>query len=62
MTYVVMVFIKVFGMDIQTAKEHMLEVHQHGSSVLYRGPKEQAELYVQLLHQWQLNAFLEQDA
>lgn len=61
MSYVVMVFRRVFGFDQATATRHMLEVHENGRSLVWTGSREKAEAYVQTLHQWQLNAVLEQD-
>lgn len=59
MTYVTMVFQKVFGMSRQTAERHMLEVHHKGRSVVWSGERETAEFYVQLLHGHLLLATLE---
>lgn len=59
MSYVVLVFKKVFGFDEATARKHMLEVHEQGRSVVWRGLREQAEHYVFTLQQWHLNAVLE---
>lgn len=59
MSYVVMVFKKVFGYDETRARKHMLEVHEQGRSVLWTGVREQAEAYVFTLQQWHLTAVLE---
>jgi ATP-dependent Clp protease adaptor protein ClpS len=59
MTYVTMVFQKVFGLPREKAEQHMLEVHQQGRSVLWSGMRERAELYVQQLHGHLLLATLE---
>lgn len=61
MSYVVMVFRKVFGYDEARARRHMLEVHEQGRSVLWAGVREQAEAYVFTLQQWHLHAVLETD-
>ena len=61
MSYVVMVFKKVFGFDDATARKHMLEVHEQGRSVVWSGLREQAELYAFALQQWHLTAILESD-
>ncbi len=61
MSYVVMVFKKVFGYDESRARKHMLEVHERGRSVLWVGVREQAEAYVFSLQQWHLSAVLERD-
>ncbi len=62
MSYVVMVFRKVFGYDLERAKTHMMEVHQTGRSVLWIGEFEKAEAYVYTLQSWKLTATLERDA
>ena len=59
MTYVTMVFQKVFGYDRTKAEQHMLEVHQKGRSILWSGMRERAELYVQQLHGYLLLATIE---
>lgn len=59
MSYVVMVFKKVFGFDETKARRHMLEVHEKGRSIMWTGVREQAEAYVFTLHQWQLHAVIE---
>lgn len=61
MSYVVLVFKKVFGFDEQTARKHMMEVHEQGRSVVWCGLREKAEAYVFTLHQWHLSAVLEPD-
>lgn len=59
MSYVTLVFQKVFGMPRDKAERHMLEVHHKGRSVVWSGMREQAELYVQQLHGHLLLATLE---
>jgi ATP-dependent Clp protease adaptor protein ClpS len=59
MTYVTMVFQRVFGYPREKAEQHMLEVHQKGRSILWSGMRERAELYVQQLHGYLLLATLE---
>jgi ATP-dependent Clp protease adaptor protein ClpS len=61
MSYVVMVFKKVFGFDEPTARRHMLEVHELGRSIVWSGLREKAEAYVFTLQQWHLRAVLEPD-
>ena len=61
MSYVVLVFRKVFGFDEPTARRHMLEVHEQGRSVVWTGVREKAEAYVFTLQQWHLTAILEPD-
>lgn len=59
MTYVTMVFQKVFGFTRDKAEKHMLEVHREGRSIVWSGLRERAELYVQQLHGYLLLATLE---
>ena len=59
MSYVTMVFQRVFGYPREKAERHMLEVHHKGRSVLWSGMRERAELYVQQLHGYLLLATLE---
>ena len=61
MSYVVMVFRKVFSHSEAQARKHMLEVHEQGRSVVWVGVREQAEAYVFTLQQWHLTAVLEGD-
>lgn len=61
MSYVVLVFKKVFGFDEPTARRHMLEVHEQGRSVVWSGLREKAEAYTFTLQQWHLTAVLEHD-
>jgi ATP-dependent Clp protease adaptor protein ClpS len=61
MSYVVMVFKKVFGYEEIRARRHMLEVHEKGRSVVWSGVREQAEAYVFTLPQWHLTAVLERN-
>src|SRR5712675_2520353 len=59
MSYVTMVFQRVFGYPRDKAEKHMLEVHHNGRSILWSGMRERAELYVQQLHGYLLLATLE---
>ena len=59
MSYVTMVFQRVFGYPREKAERHMLEVHHKGHSILWAGMREPAELYVQQLHGYLLLATLE---
>jgi ATP-dependent Clp protease adaptor protein ClpS len=59
MSYVTMVFQRVFGYPRERAEKHMLEVHNNGRSILWSGMRERAELYVQQLHGYLLLATLE---
>ena len=59
MSYVTMVFQRVFGYPRDKAEKHMLEVHHKGRSILWSGMREPAELYVQQLHGYLLLATIE---
>jgi ATP-dependent Clp protease adaptor protein ClpS len=59
MSYVTMVFQRVFGYPREKAEHHMLEVHHKGRSILWSGMRERGELYVQQLHGYLLLATLE---
>ena len=59
MSYVTMVFQRVFGYPREKAERHMLEVHHKGRSILWSGVRERAELYVQQLHGYLLLATIE---
>jgi ATP-dependent Clp protease adaptor protein ClpS len=61
MEYVTHVFQTVFGWERKKAEKHMLEVHNHGRSVLARESLEKAEFYVHQLQKYTLNATLERD-
>ena len=61
MSYVVMVFRKVFGFNETKANKHMMEVHELGKSVLWIGEREQAESYVYQLQRWKLQTIMEVD-
>jgi ATP-dependent Clp protease adaptor protein ClpS len=59
MSYVSMVFRRVFGWSRERSEQHMMEVHTKGRSVVWSGAREKAELYVQQLHAFLLLATLE---
>ena len=59
MSYVTMVFQRVFGYPREKAERHMLEVHHNGRSILWSGMREPAKLYVQQLHGYLLLATME---
>ncbi len=59
MSYVTMVFQKVFGYPKEKAEMHMIEVHRQGRSILWSGVRERAELFVQQLHGYLLLATIE---
>jgi ATP-dependent Clp protease adaptor protein ClpS len=60
MSYVTLVFQKVFGFSRAKAQHHMLEVHYQGKSIVWSGLRERAEFYVQQLHGYLLLATIEQ--
>ncbi len=60
MSYVTMVFQRVFGFSQSKAVKHMLEVHHKGRSLVWCGERERAEAYVEQLHGFMLLATLEQ--
>lgn len=60
MSYVTMVFQKLFGYPKTRAEMLMMEVHKKGRSIVWTGERERAELYVQQLHSYHLLAKLEQ--
>ena len=59
MSYVVLVFKRVFGFTEAKARKHMLEVHKKGRSVVWTGERERAEAYAHTLQTWQLSAQIE---
>jgi ATP-dependent Clp protease adaptor protein ClpS len=59
MSYVAMVFQRIFGWSRERAERHMMEVHTKGRSVVWNGGREQGELLVQQLHGFLLLATLE---
>jgi len=59
MSYVTMVFQKVFGYSRVRAEQHMMEVHHKGRSILWTGNREPAEHYVRELHGYLLLATIE---
>lgn len=61
MSYVSMVFERVLRMSKSKAEEHMMEVHQKGRSLVWKGNREKAEGYVYQLQEWHLSAILERD-
>lgn len=61
MSYVTLVFQKVFGYDLAKATELMLDVHHKGRAAVSHGSKEKAELDVFRLHEHGLWATMQQD-
>lgn len=59
MSYVTMVFQRVFGYSREKAQHHMLEVHQKGRSIVWSGGREKAEMYAHQLQGYQLLATIE---
>jgi len=59
MQYVTKVLIQVFGYAQDKAHRLMMEVHKTGRSVVWTGPREQAETYVQKLQAHHLLATIE---
>ena len=61
MSYVVLVFQKLFGYDRAKATQLMLDVHHKGRAVVSSGTREKAELDVFRLHEHGLWATMQQD-
>jgi len=61
MTYVVMVFQKLFGFSRAEATRLMLDVHYRGKAVVSSGTREKAEFDVARLHAHGLWATMQQD-
>jgi ATP-dependent Clp protease adaptor protein ClpS len=61
MSYVVLVFQKLFGYDREKATSLMLDVHHKGRAVVSSGTREKAELDVFRLHEHGLWATMQQD-
>jgi ATP-dependent Clp protease adaptor protein ClpS len=61
MSYVVLVFQKLFGYNLAKATELMLDVHEKGRAVVSSGTREKAELDVFRLHEHGLWATMQQD-
>lgn len=58
MSYVVLVFRRLFGHDLETATRLMLQVHHEGKAIVATQPREQAEVSVTRLHAFGLQATL----
>jgi ATP-dependent Clp protease adaptor protein ClpS len=61
MSYVTLVFQKVFGFSLQKATRLMLQVHNEGKAVVSSGNREKSELDVARLHAHGLWATMQQD-
>ncbi|MBB80801.1 MAG: ATP-dependent Clp protease adapter ClpS [Roseibacillus sp.] len=59
MEYVTKVLQKVFAYPREQAEDLMLTIHTAGKALVWTGAREPAELYVQQLHSFQLQARLE---
>lgn len=59
MSFVTLVFKRIFGYSQEVSEKLMLEVHNTGQSVVWTGAKEKAEFYVQQLQSYQLNASMQ---
>jgi len=59
MSYVTMVFQRLFGYSFSEAYRMMMEVHTDGRSIVWSGAREQAEIYLHKLHAAQLLATME---
>jgi len=60
MGYVTLILRRIFGYSEEKATELMMQVHETGKSVVWSGAREEAELYVEQLHSYQLNASMRQ--
>lgn len=61
MSYVTLVFQKLFGYSLEKATELMLDVHEKGRAVVASGSREEAEMHVFHLHEHSLWATMERD-
>ena len=61
MSYVTLVFQKLFGYSLAEATKLMLQVHEDGKAVVSNGTREKAELDVSRLHGHGLWATMQQD-
>jgi ATP-dependent Clp protease adaptor protein ClpS len=61
MSYVVHVFVKLFGFSKEKAQELMMQVHNEGRAVVSSGSREEMEWDVQRLHEHGLWATLQRD-
>lgn len=59
MSYVVWVFKRVFHFSEPVARKLMLEVHEQGRALVASEPREQAEMYLQQLHGYGLQATIQ---
>ena len=61
MSYVTLVFQKLFGYSLEKATELMLDVHEKGRAVVSNGTREKAEADVARLHEHGLWATMQKD-
>jgi ATP-dependent Clp protease adaptor protein ClpS len=61
MSYVTLVFQKLFGYTVEHATRLMLQVHYEGKAAVSTGTREKAELDVNRLHAYGLWATMERD-
>ena len=61
MSYVTLVFQKLFGYSLEKATKLMLQVHHEGKAAVSSGEREKAELDVARLHAHGLWATMQQD-
>ena len=61
MSYVTLVFQKIFGYSLSKATKLMLQVHNEGKAVVSSGNREKSELDVSRLHAHGLWATMQQD-
>ena len=61
MSYVTLVFQKLFGFSLEKATKLMLQVHNEGKAVVSSGNREKSELDVARLHAHGLWATMQQD-
>lgn len=59
MGYVTWVLVKIFSYSQSKAARMMMQVHHQGRSIVWSGPREQAEFYAQQLQAHQLTTSLE---
>jgi len=61
MSYVTGVFRSVLNLPEKVAQQRMREVHELKSSMVWQGPKDQAEANVRALQSWHLQAVLQRE-
>jgi ATP-dependent Clp protease adaptor protein ClpS len=61
MSYVTLVFQKLFGYSVEKATRLMLDVHEKGRAVVSQGTREKAEIDVYRLHEHGLWATMQKD-